>query len=42
MEYCSGGDLEKVLEERKQIKQPVFLLIIVIIFCFEGITENHK
>jgi serine/threonine protein kinase len=27
MEYCSGGDLEKVLEEKKRIEQQVFFCI---------------
>jgi NIMA (never in mitosis gene a)-related kinase len=26
MEYCTGGDLERVLEEGKRIEQPVFFI----------------
>jgi serine/threonine protein kinase len=35
MEYCSGGDLEKILEKGKTIEQSVFFyLIIIVIFLF--------
>jgi serine/threonine protein kinase len=43
MEYCNGGDLEKVLKEGKRIEQPVFFLIILtIILYFEGVAKNYQ
>jgi serine/threonine protein kinase len=32
MEYCRGGDLERVLEEGKCIEQPVFFLLMIVIY----------
>jgi serine/threonine protein kinase len=39
MEYCSGGDLERVLEEGKRIEEPVFLLVIIIYFILKELLK---
>jgi hypothetical protein len=43
MEFCTGGDLEKIFNEKNRIPQPVFFLFgILEIFYYVGACENNE